>query len=1380
MLYNFEIMLLLLFNFSFQYNEDVIKRLPPLPDDGYPQLPYDFKLIEIPYNAENVKIINVNFSKRLYKENAKLNFNDKIQYFDENGELITINIPRIQISSKFPQNPIELKTVGYMRDKKYALIHIYPLIYENGNLYLIDNISFDIQYNESQTTYNVKPLPDSIDYLILTINQFKEPFDSIAKLSIIRGFRTMVIYVDSIKDNPQKIRDLIKWAYRTLGIKYVLIGADATIIKPWRFRLRHYDASEDLPTGPDVHTDYPYAALDGNFINGYNWNMGDSLIDPYPEIGIARLPATDKYQVFNYYNKLKTWTFNWIGDTGALACLESNLSADPNSFYWLCEHSAVEASNLPRIIRLYQILFDTLKPQIVFDSLNSNLPQFFFYIGHANGFIIASHYPGPYRPSTSTFYALGQNYNAPYIAMFGGCWTADLEHTALLKNILLMPEKGAIFSIGAGKLDNTGTEQARATNFFNAFRQYGAKTLGDAYIVMAIGFSYSPFNLYSKLNSFGDPTIEPYIGGKFYITAMHDNSFSDSIIVNTIPNARVLLYDGEFYVFTKSDNNGRAVLRYNNSQPKTLLLSVSKPNYVPYYTYVNYYPSNIIVDSIVLNADNLQPSYSYPINFYLTNISSNNQNVQFKVKFIGAIPDSIVQSLSFAPNESKIINQNIVIKPNAKKLLVKLYIDNKLIRSFSYTVEVVKLVLVGVKWDNDSILFDIYNPSNVSIYNVEMRLANTNIYKVLDSIPSNTNTNYTTKLPRISNNPKLVLIYNTKQDTYQLNYQLPLPPPSFYLSAHREGILIKFDTLNNNSRFYKIYRADEPNGNYKFIGITNELSKLYLDIIDSFRLYHYKVSSLDSSYNEGNLSNYKSQTKNPNYSTYKPTYLPEQGSVPPLIGRFSANDPNKQVFVMGSIHMAFYNNQGIVLEGYPKEVWFRGLSGIVEDIDGDGLDEAIVSVQKDGKAYLLSIKPNKIDTIYQSLNIFDVPLYNRGILLADFNGDGLLEIALKTYYSNQRIIIIDPRNKTILNEFNDIRKGNFDDWSDISASDFDNDGKYELVYVDSLKYLNIRRLDGSQLNNNFPLDLKPYFNDSNALLHQFSSAIYLNENKIVICVLEAGLTCLIIDTLGQVLSSNHLGDVASRFSLSLGNVAGDSIPEIVLVTNGYVDANINRRRIILLDFNLNVLAQILSDLKDWSTWYSSASLADIWNEGRSRLIVSLPRRVHILKYENGSLIDDFGSPIILADDTLPEGSPIYSPIFEDINNDNNYEMFVLQYSHPLYSFYLGKIGKVEWNGNGANRWNTREYGNRRQSGIVEEKRDFVRFSHKKFAIEYNVGKSQNYRLRIYDVSGRLIYDEKGLLDGKGYISLKKLLNSGIYIIDFKSNNYKFRTKALKL
>ncbi len=1375
MLYNFETMLLLLFNLSFQYNEDVIKLLPPLPDDGYPQLPYDFRLIEIPYNAENVKIVNVNFSKRLYKENAQLIFNDKIQYFDENGELITISIPRIQISSKFPQNPVELKTIGYMRDKKYALVHIYPLIYENGNLYLIDNISFDVQYNQSQTTYSVKPLPDSIDYLILTISQFKEPFDSIANLSIIRGFRTMVVYVDSIKDNPQKIRDLIKWAYRTLGIKYVLIGTDATIIKPWRFKLSFYDSSPDLPTGPDVHTDYPYAALDGDFISGYNWYIGDSMVDPYPDIGIARLPATDKYQVFNYYNKLKTWTFNWTGDTGALACLESNLDADPNSFYWLCENSAVSVSNLPRIIRLYQIYFDTLKTGYVFDSLNLNLPQFFFYMGHANGFIIASHYPGPYRLSTSTFYTLAQNYNAPYIAMFGGCWTADLEHIAILKNILLMPEKGAIFSIGAGKLDNTGSEQARAANFFYAFRQYGAKTLGDAYIIMAIGFLYSPFNVYSKLNSFGDPTIEPYLGGKFYTTASHDNSFSDSLVVNTIPNARVLLYDGEFYVFTKSDNSGRAVLRYNNSQSKTLLLSVSKPTYVPYYAYVNYYPSNIIVDSIVLNADNLQPSYSYPINFYLTNISSNDQNVQFKVEFVGATPDSFVQSLNFNPNESKIINQNITIKGNAKKLLVKVYIDNKLIKSFSYSIEKVKLILAGVKWDNDSILFDIYNPSNVSIYNVEMRIANSNVYKTLDSIPSNANTNYTAKLPRISNNPKLVLIYNTKQDTYQLSYQLPLPSPSFYLSAHREGILIKFDTLDNNSRFYKIYRADESNGDYKFIGITNELSKIYLDFVDSFRIYYYKVSSLDLYYNEGNLSNYNAQSKNPNYSIYKPTYLPEQGSAPPLIGRFSANDPNKEVFMMGPIHMAFYNNQGIVLDGYPKEVWFRGLSGLVSDVDGDGLDEAIVSAQRDGKAYLLSIKPNKIDTVYESSNVLDISLYNRGIILADFNSDGLLEIALKTYYNNQRIMIIDPRTKTILNEFNDIRKGNFDDWSDISASDFDNDGKYELVYVDSLGYLHVRKFNGQEINN-FPINIRPYLYNQNTIIYQFSSAIYLNQNKIVLCILEVqnNVTCLIVDINGQVLADTTLIDVASLFSLSLGNIAGDSIPEIILVTNGSVDNTIQRRRIILLDFNFNVLAQILSDPKDYGVWLSPASVVD------NRLIISLARRVHILRYESGSLVDDFGSPIILADDTLPEGVPLYSPIFQDIDNDSNPEMFILQHSHPLYSFNLWKISKVEWNGNGANQWNTREYGNRGQSGIVEDKNYFIRFSYKKFAIEYNVGRSENYKLRVYDVSGRLICDEKGILDGKGYININRWLRSGIYIIDLKSDNYKFRTKVLKL
>ncbi|MEO0143544.1 MAG: C25 family cysteine peptidase [candidate division WOR-3 bacterium] len=1381
-------MIFFIFNLTLYYNENVIKKLPIIFEEGYPILPYDFRLIEIPHNAQNVKIKTISTTKTLYKTNVILEYNDKFQYIDETGNLKTIQIPRINIGNKFPTSPVEIKNVGYMRDKKYALVFIYPLTYENGNLYLNQNINFEIEYELSQTTYNIKPLPDSIDYLILTISQFKEPFDSIAQLSRIRGYRTIVFYVDSIKDNPEKIRNLIIWAYRTLGIKYVLIGADATIIKPWRFQLRFYESDQNLPTGPDVHTDYPYSALDGDYKNNIRWNLGDSIIDAIPDVGIARLPATNSYDVFNYYYKLKDWTFNFSGNTGAFACLESEIQY--GYFGGYCSQ-IVQSSNMPRIIELYEPYFNgNLTPQILFDSLNLNKPQFFFYIGHANGFIIASSYANPsIYVYTTDFYNLSSNYNAPYIAMFGGCWTGDLEHIAILKNILLMPGRGAIFSIGASKLDNTGSETARGKNFFYAFNSFNAKNLGDAYITMAIAFSSSLFSVYSKLNMFGDPTIEPYLNGKNYISANHPSSFSDSLVINTIPNARVLLYDGEFYAYTLSDNNGRAVLRYSNSSPKTLLLSISKPSYVPYYSYINYYPSNVVLDSISLNADYIVPSNSYDIKFYLTNISSNNINTELKVKFTNANPDSIVQNLSFNPSESKTINSNITIRPNAKNLIIKIYLDNKLIRSFSYSVEPVKLKLVGVRWETDSILFDIYNASNVPVYNIKMEFPQFSIFKMIDSIPSNSNTNYTTKLPRVSNNPVFILAYNSKQDTYNLNFQFPLLEPTFYLFPHREGILIKFDTTDNSSVFYKIYRSDNPNGNYKFIAITNQFSKVYLDIVDSFKVYYYKISRIDSYYNEGKISNYKAQSKNPNYSIYKPTYLPQQGEAPVLIGKFDKNDPNKQIFMISPILASFYNYQGIPLNNYPKELWFRGLSGAVGDIDGDGEDEAIVSAMKDGKGFILSFKLNKLDTIFMSDFWGDVSIYNKGLILANFVGDSLPEIALKTYYSDgsnhpQRIIIIDPRTKAIINEFKYF-KGNFSVNWDISASDFDNDSLYEIVFLDSLALLHIKKYNGQELNN-FPIDLKPYlpYQDlNNYPIGQFSSVIYVTQNKIICGLNQVGnLLIFVINAnngnIELVLNVNSFigGNPIGEFGLSLGNVDNDNIPEIVLLTShNYYPS----RRIFVIKLNSQLLAQFVGPDKDW-TWYSPVSIADLGNDNNIDLIVSLPRRIFLLTYKNNSLIEYPGSPIILADDTLPEGFPYYSPIFEDINNDNIPEMFILQHSHPLYSFNVGQVGKIEWNGNRANFRNTAEYGDKTTQSAEEIQNTFVKFNYKYFSIEFNLNKMQEYKLRIFDVSGRVVYDQKSYIKGKGYLDLKNVnLRNGVYIVDFRTDGFKKRWKVLK-
>ncbi|MCX7947015.1 MAG: C25 family cysteine peptidase [candidate division WOR-3 bacterium] len=1379
-------MLTLLFNLSFYYNEQNIKKLPILFEEGYPQIPYDYRLIEIPENAKNIKIKNTYYQKSLYQSNAILKYNDKIYYFDRTGALKTIDIPRINIGNRFPKSPIEIRSIGYFREKKYVLVFIYPIVYENGNLYLNEVISFDIEYEEEQRNYSIRPLPDSLDYAILTISLLKEPFDSIAHLSRIRGFRTEVFLVDTIKENPEKIRNFIIELYRTFGIKYLLIGADASIVKPWRFQVSFYDADQSLLTGPDVHTDYPYSALDGNYINGKKWKMGDSVIDPFADIGIGRLPVINTYEVFNYYRKLKDWTFNFQGNTNSFACLESEIAL--NYFGNYCEH-IVLASNLPKITRLYEPFFNgQLTPQILFDSLNTNKPQFFFYIGHANGFYIASSYANPtYYVGIQDFYNASLNYSAPYIAMFGGCWTGDLEHTALVKNILTMPERGSIFSIGASKLDNTGSETARGMNFFYAFNSYNAKTIGDAYLHMVMGFAGSLFGVYSKLNMFGDPTIEPYFNGKNYISANHDNSFSDSLIINTIPNARVLLYDGELYVYTKSNNSGKAILRYNSNQAKTLLLSISKPSHIPYYTYVNYYPSEVILDSISLNSNSVIPGNTYELKFYLSNISSNNINVNFKVKFNNAIPDSIVQNLDFSPQESQIISSTITIKPDAKNLLVSIFINNNLIKRFSYIVQKPEIKLVGVKWENDSIALDIYNKSNINIYNIELKFLSSNVSKTLDSISAKSNTSYTTKLPRISNNPKLVISYAGKQDTYNLNYQLPLNPPQFYLFPRREGIYITFDTLDNSSRFYKIYRAKSPNGEYKFIDITNELSKLHMDYVDSFEFYYYKISSLDFYYNEGYISNYKSQIKSPNYSIYRPTYLPQQGEVPPIIGKFNSLEQNKQVLVFSPIYASFYNHQGINLNDYPKELKFRALSSALSDIDGDGINEAIVSAQKDGKSFLLLVKLDKIDTIFISNYWGDVSIYNKGLVIANFIGDTLPEIALKTYYSDgnnykQRIIIIDPRTESIVNEFKYF-KGNVSANWDICASDFDYDKMYEVVFLDSMGFLHIKKTNGQSINN-FPIDIKPYLPSSNIdNLGQFSCAIDAKNNKIILGSTMSGTLNIIlinvnsgmvemVQSINQFINNNPI----DNFALSLGDLDNNQIPEIILITNhNYYHS----KYILIIKQNGSLLTKFTGPEKDW-VWYSPASIVDIWNDNKIELVISLPRRVFILTYQD-SLFHNFGSPILLADDTLPEGYPYYSPIFEDIDNNNKVEMFVMQLSNPLYSFDLGIAGKIQWNGNRANPLNTAEWGKREYTTVEEKLSNYVKFNSKLFAIEYNLIRTENYVLRIYDISGREVYEDKGNIEGKGVLELRKLkLKTGIYIVDFHSDNYKLRTKALNL
>ncbi len=110
------------------------------------------------------------------------------------------------------------------------------------------------------------------------------------------------------RDNPEKIRNFIKYAYSNWGTTHVLLGGDVEIVpcrRPW------VDATEYHPILLDsIPADLYYSDLDGTWdadSDGLYGEPEDSC-DMYPDVFVGRVPATSAAAVDLFVSKFIAYT----------------------------------------------------------------------------------------------------------------------------------------------------------------------------------------------------------------------------------------------------------------------------------------------------------------------------------------------------------------------------------------------------------------------------------------------------------------------------------------------------------------------------------------------------------------------------------------------------------------------------------------------------------------------------------------------------------------------------------------------------------------------------------------------------------------------------------------------------------------------------------------------------------------------------------------------------------------------------------------------------------------------------------------------------------------------------------------------------------------
>ncbi len=1347
-----------------QYDESSIASLPLNPYPGEPALPVDIRKFTLPPGAGNIRVVVDDIQMERIEQSA-LDFNDTIVIAVGERDSI-IPIPRTAHPS-----PVLLEGYGRRRDSTIAVVRINPIFYDGKNTYRISRVAFHLEWQQLMGDAT-RPLPDSLDYLILTVSWLHPYVDSIAYLSRIRGFRTLVIDVDDIATNPERIRDTIRYFYRNFGIKYASIVAHASIIHPYLLRF-HPDSVLQwyYPTGPLVYTDFPYMALDGEYYTSQDEFIGDGDdgTDMVADIGFSRIPVSTMVELEDYYRKLRAHIMGENPSTpGSLTCLESRLDTDTTSFAWLCE-TATYGLGIPRIQRMYEPYFDyLLTPEEFFDSLNALRPQLFIYLGHSNiDRILTTYYPRR-DIFTSTYYALMDEFTIP-ISYIGGCWPGDPMSASMAVNLPRVDGKGSLFTMGASKLDYATNETMKARGILEGFFVLGKHFAGDVINYIREDYVGRRYFLY-EIMTYGDPTLTIYrslpelppaeilfSGNQIGVMAEED-----SLILSIIGKNRY-----ERHILRRGGNS----IPLNIASPETLTISIWKPGYRPLIRKLLAVPQRVVFGEPFFYGIAV-PGDTLTINIIAFNYSGDALSFELNLEAVNAslLRENINGTL---PPHSQDTLQVRLVPYNRETFTLRLTHDG-LSETYRFPISTYSPHIVGAKWSDDSVKVDIYNPSSTTA-SVEL----TTRFETLHlEIPPSTVGSKTLYAPDSSLTIRIEAPQLRTKSTL-IRADGPSPPKSVKAFSIPSGVQLYISNLPPSAHAFRIYRkrkGDLPG--YRHVGITPAGSMVFVDHPGNYGTYCYRVSALDRYMNEGELSDEVCISPGPDYGFMKPISYAEQLYAQPVVGQFDRTTYPLELFLVGNVHIAFYNQNGIPYSGYPAIAMFEvRAKPVVADYDGDGFEEVILSGKgsMDNRSYVLALQlDGEIDTIYASDHPYDFAL-SGGLLAADMTGDGIPEIIFKNYYGNDpyapRFILIS--GDSIMFQFR--LNGDAFNYIIPAAADIDLDGKSEILFLDENKFLYALKGDSSMVDG-FPVDL------SGEIPGTINYTEVLGIDSIIVAISRTSEGDIFVSRIskdGTLLGTVHVASGLVHYywqHSALGYIDSDSIPDLAIPT---------RDSLILVNLEGERIAPSMYQYLLGPYTMSSPILANVGTEGKTGIIFSNASMIHVYEYDGGQLAEYSGFPLVMADDSTMDSQGMFPPFVEDIDGNGYAELYIaMNRLGYVYQIESPPFRAIPWSQEFANRWNTNWYNFEPPSVPVSAgevgKTPFPRISVYPDLLLLQGQAGTPYQLYIYSISGRKMKSFSGRIPASGQSRMSLTLPDGIYIVRGKVGTASVFQKMVKV
>jgi hypothetical protein len=275
------------------------------------------------------------------------------------------------------------------------------------------------------------------------------------------GYEDTVVTVEDIyssfpgRDNPEKIRSFIQFAYSEWLTTWVLLGGDVEVV-PCRYAWGNNGSGEDI-----IPCDLYYAALDGDWdADGDNvFGERDDSVDLYPDIHVGRFTATSMNSMDVLVEKFRVY----CGNPDA-PYLERMFLNGFDLYEWCIAEEAMEFYDST-------LVPETMKPCIkVYDSHGGNHRDSTLYcLNQGQHIWVHSDHSGwsamgagwnNHREVLSRSDLAGLiNQDKPTIMMTNGCSAGAFDSTdCIIENFVMAPQGGGVAAYAnsrTGLLDRT-------------------------------------------------------------------------------------------------------------------------------------------------------------------------------------------------------------------------------------------------------------------------------------------------------------------------------------------------------------------------------------------------------------------------------------------------------------------------------------------------------------------------------------------------------------------------------------------------------------------------------------------------------------------------------------------------------------------------------------------------------------------------------------------------------------------------------------------------------------------------------------------------------------------------------------------------------------